>query len=677
MNKRKRFVFFGLCFFLILSFMMIGCARYKDAPSGSSKIASGGFTGFNLADLQKPVQESSGKDNGLAAESQPSDARVFTDNDPAAESHTEAQDDDYAQLKPFGREFFRGYSDLNVGETETAEERKIIPVPRHYRIVTGENIILLLGNAPQRKYSLFVDSSGKIDIPGYGLVFVSGMTFEEMSAKVIGKITERTPKMPVDISMSARNTITVYFHGEVTSPAPHTIGAFATVTEALRLAGGPKDTGSVRDIKVRRKGITVAVFDLYEFLLKGIKFRDITLMNEDEIIVPVKGRQVGISGSVERPGIYEMKAGDDLEALIVLAGGVLADVKDLKIQIRRIDAGSRKIIYEASEEKIRQSKSAVPALKNRDIVFVSSSTEKEEAKIGTLDESVAAPDAEEAKPEENIVGQETMPFSAQKFVTLTGEFKRPGRYPIQKGEKLSSVIERAGGYTGNAYVRGAYFTRESIRRVQQQKLAETNQKIKQSFFPSGAPVTGKVSGSIQEKYLPEEKRLQWRFVEYMESLQATGRLSVNIAHLRLLKGSAHDIEMENEDELHLPTNSKIIYVIGAVMSEGPRIYEEAWDYQEYVEGAGGLSRNADEENIFVVKVDGSVRKLYRSVIQWSNKDNRWEISAFGKKIRKIEAGDIIVVPEKAGGIAWIKRVKDVPSLVMNTAVLTGTVLKVW
>ncbi|HPD57725.1 MAG TPA: SLBB domain-containing protein [Smithellaceae bacterium] len=674
MKQRKLQIL--ICLLSAVLFTTAGCARYKDAPSGGVKTGGGGFTAFNLVDLQKPGGEDASRNKDSMAENNLSESRGSADSDPAEKPHTEAQDDDYARLRPFGHEFFRGYSDLPADEM--AKGKQIFPVPRQYRIVPGENIILLLGNPPQKKHDLFVDSGGKIDIAGYGPVFVSGMTFEEMSAKVIGRITEKTPRMPVDISMSARNTITVFFQGEVNSPAPHTIGAFATVTEALRLAGGPKDTGSVRDIKVRRKGITVAVFDLYEFLLKGIKFRDITLMNEDEIVVPVRGRQVGISGAVERPAIYELKDGDELEALIVLAGGVLPDVKDLKIQIRRPEANGRKIIYEARADEIRSGKSAVPALKSRDIISVFSATEKEETRpIAVDDASTAAPAADESKPQEDIAAQEAVPLHAQKFVTLTGEFKRPGRYSIQKGEKLSSVIERAGGYTGSAYLRGAYFTRESVRRMQRQKLAETTQRLRQSFFPAGFPPAGNGSGSIQDSSLSEDKLLQGRFIEYMESLEATGRLSVNIAHLRLLKGSAHDIEMENDDELHLPQKSAIIYVIGAVMSEGPRVYQEAWDYREYIEAAGGLSRNAAEENIFVVKVDGSVRKLYRSVIQWSNKDARWEITAFGKKIRQIEAGDIIVVPERDERIAWLKGVKDVPSLVMNTAVLTGTVLKLW
>lgn len=664
--KQKKFLIFAFLL-LALLFIVTGCARYKDLPSGSSRQFSGaGFAAFNLADLQKPGMKSAGVGEAAAAESD------GTAGPPVAETCYEniLEDKDYSSLKRFGYDFLRDYPAARAGEPPADQAGKIIPVPRQYRIGHDDSITLLLGGAVNKKYDLLVDSAGKIDIPGFGPVFVGGMTFDEMSVRVISKITKKTAKVPVDISMNPRNTITVYFRGEVNSLVPHTVGAFATVTEALRLAGGAKETGSLRKIQVRRKGITVAVFDLYELLLKGVKLRDITLMDEDEIIVPPRGPVIGITGSVERPAVYELKENENLETLIVLAGGVLPEAGDLRMQIKRVAGNERKIIYDAREDEIKLKKILPPDIKNGDLVLISPS-----AQISAVEPSDSAREApasapEESKPGEEAVVAQSVPAVSQKYVMLTGEFKRPGRYPLEKGEKLSSVIEKAGGYTGNAYLRGAYFTRESLRQIQQKKLEETAQKITRQLLPDGAQ-SGKVDFRTQDKGVRE------RFVEYLQSLQATGRLTVKIAHLRLLKNSAHDIEMESGDELYLPVKNSTVYVVGSVMSEGAHIYDESWDYREYIAAAGGYARGAAEQDVFVIKVDGSTRKLYRGFIQWSDKNTRWEISAFGQKIRQIEAGDVIVVPAAEGAIDWLKPVKDTTALIMNTAVLAGTVLKFW
>ena len=467
--------------------------------------------------------------------------------------------------------------------------------------------------------------------------------------------------------MRAKNTITVYFRGEVPRPMPRILGALSTITEALRFIGGPQESGSLREIQVRRKGITVAYFDLYELLLKGIKYKDITLMDEDEIIVLRKGPEVAINGNVNRPGVYEMKGRYDLDTLIALAGGVKAEDKDLRIQVRRLDNGERRIVYDVRDKEINLKKADAPNLQNRDIVrivpFAESTTLVEADKKSTPAEEQLT----ETKPHS---GKDDAVLPLQKFVTLTGEFVSPGRYTIQKGEKISSVIERAGGYTNQAYLRGAYFTRESVKKIQQEKLNEIARKVEKELFPRGIAHDG-----IQLMY--GERELKRRFVEYINTLKATGRLTTNIAHLRLLKNSPHDIEMEEGDHLHIPKKSNIVNTVGSVLTEKPHIYNGNWDYREYITASGGYSISADEPDVFAIKVDGSIRKLYRPFIRWSDQNERWELTAFGRKINQIEDGDVIVVPVEPDNVVWLRQLKDINPLIMNTAVLAGTVLKIY
>jgi protein involved in polysaccharide export with SLBB domain len=722
---RIKYLIFSAVFLLAAApLLLTGCARYRDVPPTTVKeIRGSGFESVDLTDLQKAKPG-----NGLKTASPAVEAETMTvlplAEPPLSAANTQTAavlkaglevaqalpagpvDREFATLTSFGHEFFRTAATTTttaatISAAGDATDRKNIPVPMQYRVGPEDKISLVLGGNINARYELTVNGNGRIDIPRIGSVFVAGMTFEEMSKQIIKKSKE-TAGVNVDISMNALKTIPVSVRGEVRRPGPHTVGAFATVTDALRLIGGPKETGSVRNIQVRRKGITVASFDLYDLLLKGFKSKDITLMAEDEIFVPVKGPEVGITGSVRRPAVYELKDRYDLENLIGLAGGVIPATETWRIQVERIIGNERKVIYDVSEQDLNLKKSVPPSLQDRDFVRISPLDEKSAVTTARLNDNVVPPGKDVMKPEMKpsgpisdkaysyggeevrkpeqavaLSGQNVATEGSLKFVTLSGEFKLPGRYAIQKGEKLSSVIERAGGYTNNAYLRGAYFTRESVRQVQQQNLSDMVQRIRQELFPPGTISSAKESDTGKNKTMQTESELKQRFVEYMKSLKATGRLAIIVTHLRLLKGSARDIEMENGDNLHLPRKSNVVNVIGAVMSEGPHLYDDELDYREYISAAGGYALYADEPNIFIVKVDGSARKLSRGFIEWSNRNERWEITAFGQKIKQIESGDIIVVPEKLTYIAWLKQIGDATQLLMNTAVITGKVLRLW
>jgi hypothetical protein len=203
------------------------------------------------------------------------------------------------------------------------------------------------------------------------------------------------------------------------------------------------------------------------------------------------------------------------------------------------------------------------------------------------------------------------------------------------------------------------------------------ERLGRELFPPGAvssaaePDTGKI------KAMPAEAELKQRFVEYMKSLKATGRLIISVTDLRLLKGSAQDIEMENGDNLDLPQKSNVVNVAGSVMTQGSHLYSDRLDYQDYIDATGGYSHFADPDNVFIMKVDGSVRKISKNFIGWSSSRSRWEMTAYGGEIKQIESGDVIVVPEKLIHIAWLKQIQDINQLLMNTAVLTGEVLRLW
>lgn len=815
-------------------------------------------------------------------------------------------------LRPFGYEFF------SQAAVRVLTDRKDIPVPLKYVIGPGDEVRLLLWGRVNAQYNLTVDRDGRITIPQIGPLYVAGMTFEEMSKYII-KQSEQIVGTNVDISMGALKTIQVFILGDVVRPGPYTIGSFATITDALLMAGGPTVIGSMRNVQLRRKGQLVTTFDLYDLLLKGDKSKDMTLLAGDVVFVPVTGPLVGIAGNVKRPAIYELRSHFDLQALIDLAGGIIPTAYTQQIQVERIVKNERHIVVDIDDKNLAKTgeiklqegdlvkifpivdrnvnviylngnvkrpgkyeiktamrlgdilktpedllpetyfdygliKRLVPpemktvlvpfnlgaillkkdpaadiALAPQDQIFIFHKSffkerpffivegqVRKEGKYG-LDENFRVKDAilaaggltrdaypdrgviirrdkdrqyhaiyfhvanalegassdnlllqdedrivihsiweykykkqvtvegdvakpgtyeltegmtvrdivfragnilesaylEEAelssltfedrkatktdyrvinlrkaldgdpthnvllKPYDHLFVKRIPNWGERYYVTLSGEFRFPGRYAIRKGERLSSVIERAGGYLPTAHLRGAYFTREKVREIQQKSLEDMSKRMERELLSEGAI---KIASSLSAEEVSaknQEVQMKRKLIDYIRSLKATGRMNISLAHLRLLKGSHYDIELEDGDTLHLPTKNNVINVVGAVMAEGSHIYDERLTYMDYIDRSGGFTRYADEGNVFVVKVDGTARRLAQGFTDWNDKHERWELTSFGSETKKIEPGDIIVVPEKVSSIAWLRDIRDITQILMNTAVTAATIIKLW
>ncbi len=243
----------------------------------------------------------------------------------------------------------------------------------------------------------------------------------------------------------------------------------------------------------------------------------------------------------------------------------------------------------------------------------------------------------------------------EKYITISGEVKSPGKHVIKKGEKLSSVLEHAGGYTDNAYLRAAVFTRENIRELQQKNLDGMIARLERELFTEGSTQLSSAR----------------KFIESLKSLKAAGRISIKLTHLRLLKGSQFDIELEEGDSLYIPLESGVVNVDGAVMSRGSYKYSGKLGYKDYIKMAGGYSEYADNDNIYVLKVDGAVMRPSQEFISWNDSKSRWELTAFSEDKNGIEPGDTIVVAEKLNRIAWLREIKDITQIIYQIAAMTG------
>ena len=278
------------------------------------------------------------------------------------------------------------------------------------------------------------------------------------------------------------------------------------------------------------------------------------------------------------------------------------------------------------------------------------------------------------KPHDSVFVKRIPDWSKKRYVTLSGEFKFPGTYIISKGETISSVINRAGGFSDRAYLRGSIFKRESIRKKQQQNINEMIERLERELLTEGS-VQASVAVDANEVAVKKEKHdQQEKFIKSLRKTKATGRMSIKMAHPRLLKGSEYDIALEHNDNLHMPVKNSVVNVTGAVMSQGSFIYSDKLDYKDYIEMTGGYAKYADKKNMYVLKVDGSAMRLPKGSTRWSESRSRWELTSFSEDIKDIEPGDTIVVPEKLDRTAWLRYTQTLTSILYQIAVTAGVVI---
>ncbi len=629
------------------------------------------------------------------------------------------------EIRQFGYDLFKRPADSFAPTSN-------VPVGPDYVVGPGDEIRITVWGKIEGMWDVLVDRDGNVTLPKIGVVGVTGLTFLELKDLLYKELSRYYTGFEMNVSMGSLRSMKVYVVGNVKSPGSYEISSISSLVNALFVSGGPGKNGTMRDIQVKRNGATITHFDMYDFLLNGDKTRDIRLLPEDVVFVPAVGPLVGIAGNIRVPAIYELRHDTRLLDLFKMAGGLTSTAYKGRVQVQRIQDHQFMTLFEGDLVDIESSPDKNFVLLDGDLVKVFSVTEtsntvklvgavvnegdyaivpgetrlkdviskaggvlyyaSDEAELtrvnvtqsGPVNEliNINVPLALKGDPEHNIplkindyLFVRTVPeWKLYRTVSVSGEVKYPGTYTIKIGERLSSLIERAGGYTQRAYLRGAVFTRKSVGEIQQKALLEMIERLERELFTTGSLQASAASSSEEVESKKLEMEQKRKFLESLKQLKATGRMSIKLANPRLLKNTEYDIEFEEDDSLIIPMRNSVVNVIGAVMSKGSFVYSGNIDYKDYIGMAGGYTSYADEGNVYVLKVDGTARKLTSGFLSWNSSQSRWEMGPFGEEVREIEPGDTIVVPEKLERIAWLRETKDITQILYQIAVTAGVLI---
>jgi protein involved in polysaccharide export with SLBB domain len=386
----------------------------------------------------------------------------------------------------------------------------------------------------------------------------------------------------------------------------------APTTEANpRLA--PRDRIYVFDLETGRRAILDPI--LQELKLQAVS-------DEPSQIVRVSGR-------VRVPGEYPLEPGMTVSDLIRAGGGLAEEAYGGEADLAR---------YEVRDGQSRKT----------DVVKVD--LRRALARDPAADQVLA--------PFDFLVVKEISQWSSQETVRLEGEVRFPGEYPIERGETLRSVIERAGGLTPLAFPQGSVFTRESLKERERRQVEILVDRLKQDLGTLALQATQVTAGAPQQA--SETLAIGQSLLEDLRNAEPVGRLVIDLDRILAAEsGSAADVILKDGDVLRVPQTAQEVTVIGEVQSATSHLYDPAFARDDYIRMSGGPTQKADDRRIYVVRANGSVE---------TGSGSRWFRNA-----GSIQPGDTIVVPLDAERMRPLPLWTAVTTIVFNLAVAVAAV----
>lgn len=405
-------------------------------------------------------------------------------------------------------------------------------------------------------------------------------------------------------------------------PRTRRISVFsADLLEALRAPGSaadvalaPRDTVVVFDVEAGRDQYLTPILE---------QLRRQASRTEPASVVRIAGKVVA-------PGDYPLEPGMTVADLIRASGGLAENAFGGLAELAR---------YEIRDG----------ATRTTDVMGI----QVEEALRGEPGANIAL------APSDFLVVKEISEWSRQESVTLLGEVRFPGEYPVERGETLQQVIARAGGLTSLAFAEGSIFTRESLRIREQEQLRMLAERLRQDLGTL-ALQAAQVSGTEGRGSPSETLAVGQSLLRELTSAQAVGRLVIDLPRvMRAPRGSSDDVILRDGDKLIVPRQLQEVTIIGEVQNATSMLYDPSLTRDDYIEQSGGLTRRADDKRIYVVRANGSVD---------TKAGNVW----FGKGTN-MRPGDTIVVPLDAERMRPLPLWTAVTTILYNIAVAVAAV----
>jgi protein involved in polysaccharide export with SLBB domain len=388
------------------------------------------------------------------------------------------------------------------------------------------------------------------------------------------------------------------------------------------LAAALRSPGSAADVPLAARD-RVIVFDMEAGRRQVLNPLLAELRRQGGVETPSAVTSIG--GRVKAPGEYPLEPGMRVSDLLRAGGNLEDSAYGVKAELSRFVSGldeRKSELVEIDLAAVRRGESAA-------------------------DITLQAFDA--------LIVKELPEWAKQESVTVSGEVRFPGTYPIRRGETLRSVIERAGGLTGLAFVKGSVFTRRELRERETEQINRLSERL-QSDLAATAIQAGQIA---QGQQAAQGAMNAQALLGQLKTSKPIGRLVIDLD--RVLSGnvgSPSDVLLRDGDQLIIPKIRQEVTVLGEVQNGTSHLYRAGLSRDDYVDLSGGLTRKADKSRIYVVKADGSVVAK-----------TGW----LGDGKTAIQPGDTIVAPLDTERLPPLPFWQAVTSIIYNAAVAVAAI----
>jgi polysaccharide export outer membrane protein len=456
--------------------------------------------------------------------------------------------------------------------------------PLQYYVGPSDVIAVNVWISPPVSFNLTVTPEGTLIIPTVGEVSVAGLTLQRAKERIIAEVRKRYILGDVTATLVRPRPVVVTVIGNVLNPGLYTLSAVDRAHKAIEEANRPNrlqtqdelkailEKMSMRNIRLRRNNGQEQRVDIALFLATKEDRWNSFLREGDVLIVsrrdPLKN-VFGIYGEVNAPGRYEYVEGDSMLDALRIGQGFTALSRRDSVELIRFAADGKSVVSSVIDlGAIEQRRTPNIALQPGDRIVIKARDE-----------------------------------TRRDFrVTIEGEVRYPGVYPITRNQtRLSEVIRQAGGFTEYAWLAAATLNRRAVppEEVEIERLIS---------------MRGGILREDSTYYLLEtELRLRQEIV--------------SVDFQRLFEGgdTAQDVILRNEDIIRIPSRKRTVYVFGQVVTSGHIPFAAGENVFYYIRKAGGLTERAREGDIKIIKA---------KTRQWLSPDET-----------VIEEGDYVWVPK--------------------------------
>ena len=588
--------------------------------------------------------------------------------------------------KVFGRDIF---SNKNL----SFEPLMNIATPQNYVLGAGDQVSVDIYGASQKSVDCTVSPDGDIVIEGYGPIRVGGLSVAAAKARLRATLGSRYQSSRINLSLGQTRTVSINVMGEVVKPGTYTLSAFASVFNALYMAGGTNDIGTLRNIKIYRNNRLVSVCDIYDYILNGKMTGNVRLHDGDVIIVGPYDCLVNVTGKVKRPMYYEMKRNESLQTLLRYAGGFTGDAYKKAVRVNR-KTGREYAVFNVDEFDMSAFRiadgdsvsvdSILPRYHNtveiKGAVFrpgmyqlgdgINSVRSLVQHAEGLTEEAFTARAvmhrmkadrtlrvipvdiqgimegrvADIPLKENDVLFIPTKQTAMnEQTISIQGEVVYPGTYTLSRRKmRLTDLVEAAGGPTKLAYIRGARLERRAneTEKKRMEAVLKMQQEQLQQDLMSLAASQGNNTSLAQMGQQSKEQQLQ--------KFQVPDSYPVGIELDKALADPSGDanIVLREGDRLVLPQYTATVKVNGAVMYPNTVSYLKGKSTRYYINAAGGFARNARKRNAYIIYMNGMVTKASQGKVEPG-----CEIVVPSKILRRTSTAELLSIGTSISSIA--------------------------